>query len=362
MIDNEDINVDNLIVTETQAKKRGRKPKLQIEKVINDESCNDMPIEIKKRGRKPSCKILNKSDIYNMVQEKVNDCLIIHLPITEKEIKSLENNNSKINNDIKNDKKINLFEIDEKNIEIKEDTNNNICHNCVHYQEKLEKLEKKYSINNLVNNDKIIHNIAIKLENIYNKEDIWDKQNDVCCWWCCNKFDTLPLGLPEKYYEKKFHVMGIFCSFNCAMAYNLSLSDNKIWDRISLLYHLRNIIFLSINPPGLLPNNDIKLLDNIIIAPPRCMLKMFGGSLTIDEFREKSIILKKQFRSIIPPTITLTQQIEESTYCIDQNILIKQNKSKNFNNIMGGLVLKRTKPTINKSSLMQLMKIQYSEI
>ena len=90
------------------------------------------------------------------------------------------------------------------------------------------------------------------------------------------------------------------------------------------------------------------------------MLKMFGGTLNITDFREKSIILKKQYRNIIPPTIALTQHIEETTYNQDQNVLLKQNKVKNLSNISTGLVLKRNKPIASKTSLFNMMNIQQS--
>jgi len=229
------------------------------------------------------------------------------------------------------------------------------CINCEHLTTKINDIESKYHLYKINKVDREIYNIQVKLENIYN-EDIWEtaKDNSICCWWCCHTFDMLPIGLPNKYYENKFNVMGYFCSFNCALAYNLSLNDHKIWDRISLLYHLRNIIFNSIYPDG-----NIKNLDDIIIAPPRSLLKMFGGKLDINEFREKSIILKKQYRNIIPAVTSSLEQIEETTYNQVQNLLIKPVKMKTFSNTKSGeLVLRRTKPiSNNKSSLVNMMNI-----
>ena len=52
-----------------------------------------------------------------------------------------------------------------------------------------------------------------------------DESTNIHCWWCCHKFDNPPCQLPEKYYEKKYHVFGCFCSYNCALSYNLDLDD-----------------------------------------------------------------------------------------------------------------------------------------
>ena len=66
----------------------------------------------------------------------------------------------------------------------------------------------------------------------------------------------------------KFVVRDSFCSFNCAHAYNVSLDDHKVWERYALLTRLKNIISA---------NTDFEC-KRIVCAPPRKMLKAFGGS------------------------------------------------------------------------------------
>jgi hypothetical protein len=347
-------------IPQTAPKKRGRKPKnanLESDKTI---TVNAPPTEPKRRGRKPTCQVINNVDIVNMKKDTVDDCLFIHLPLNKNDIEKVIKNNIDDISLPKEIKKINLdFEDKMNNSSIQKNENiqyNTVCKctNCDKLQETINEMEAKLHINKLNSTDRITYNINVKLEDIYTNNDVWENTNkDVCCWWCSHTFDTLPLGLPEKYYDKKFHVIGNFCSFNCAMAFNLSLNDHKIWDRVSLLYHMRNMIYLNIYP-----NRDVKKLDDIIVAPPRSMLKMFGGSLTIENFRERSIVLKKQYRNIIPPIVSLTQPIEETTYNQDQNQIIKQPKLKTLSNLTSGLVLKRSKPVTSKSSLYNLMKIQ----
>ena len=74
---------------------------------------------------------------------------------------------------------------------------------------------------------------------------------------------------------------GCFCSFNCAIAYNLDLNDYKIWDRQSNIYQMKNKID---------PLNKITIQP----APPRQTLHMFGGPYSISDFRKSFFILNKE--------------------------------------------------------------------
>lgn len=102
----------------------------------------------------------------------------------------------------------------------------------------------------------------------------WIKKTDVNCWWCCHKFNNPPLALPYKYdnLTETFYVTGIFCSFPCMKAYN-------IYDTKCSINTLRGtyISKMYMKMGGKFP---------LIAAPPRCCLKMFGGSMTINEFRD----------------------------------------------------------------------------
>lgn len=373
--DSNNINIESLNDNIKQPKKRGRKPKV----IPIVEETKDPP-EIKKRGRKPTCKILNKSDLINIKRETMDECLIVQLPIckneldkiildtelkrkTEKKEETLKDDTKNINNLIDRKELVKKsIDFEEKQIVIPEtNISFNIvdkCSNCDKLKKTIDEIETKYHIYKINNTDKEIYNISIKLEDYYNNTDIWsvEKYSNMCCWWCCHKFDTLAIGLPEKYNNGVFKVIGYYCSFECALAYNLSLNDHKLWERTSLLYYLRNLIF-----KGMYPNNDISTMNDIIAASPRFLLKMFGGYLTIEEFREKSTLLKKQYRNIVPPIISIVSQLEESTYSQEQNIVIKPIKNKIIDNRNVELVLKRNKPIANKSSLMSSMGIKFNQ-
>jgi hypothetical protein len=189
--------------------------------------------------------------------------------------KNNNNNNNFINNDLIN-KKNNLIN---NNIDLYNKNNNN------------EKdISYSFKENKLIN---------IRWEFIdANEKNKWPLQTNSCCLWCCHTFDNIPVALPKYYNNSKFYVSGIFCSFNCAAAYNFSKKDDQIWERYSLL----NLMYKKLNECT---------FSKIKLAPPRETLKMFSGYLSINEFRNSFIFQNKIFKVLDPPIISLIPKIEE---------------------------------------------------
>lgn len=282
----------------TTPKRRGRKPKI----------CQELITEVKplkKRGRRPTCKIINTLDIQDYKNNIMDECLIVHLPITTTDIEN------------KHIKQIITQPIVSVETENKIITNTDEFNNC----------------------SADIYKIELKLEDIYTNKSISEKNKNIVCWWCCHTFTTIPIGLPEKYYCDIFYVIGYFCSFSCCMAYNLSLNDSKIWERVSLLYYLRNKVCNTTN--------------EICVAPPKYLLKMFGGELDIEEFRHKSTLLH-QFKLVMPNVLSITKHYEETNYSDNSTY---QNNFKNKKKSEDNLILKRSKP-LDKSSLFNIMNIK----
>lgn len=98
-------------------------------------------------------------------------------------------------------------------------------------------------------------------------------KTDVWCWHCCHPFDTLSLPLPVAYDDRRdvFRVMGTFCSWACMKAFNLE-------SRSYLTPVVANVITL-------FRKRCTGALKGIRPAPPRIALRVFGGRLTIEEFR-----------------------------------------------------------------------------
>jgi len=96
------------------------------------------------------------------------------------------------------------------------------------------------------------------------------------CFWCCHNFSWTACVLPIHYdiYNNVYVCEGNFCSPECALAYNYSNSkilDSAKWTRHSLLSHLYAPLYKT------------RLLSP---APPRTILRMFGGPLDIEQFRD----------------------------------------------------------------------------
>ena len=92
------------------------------------------------------------------------------------------------------------------------------------------------------------------------------------CYWCCHTFDTRALGIPVKHKHTRFYVSGVFCSLECACAYNFDTCShvNNMWET----YNMINLMA-----------RHMEYVDFVYPAPPRRCLRMFGGKMTIDEFR-----------------------------------------------------------------------------
>ena len=357
-------------MNEENIKKRGRKPKLINNNNNNNNNENENENENekknniikKKRGRKPTGKIieLNKTIINN---NDYPNCIIAHLPISNKDILKITKQNNKLITENKN------LSIEEINKNINDDNKNNklitlnnfnsgdlnklYCTKCEVLEKKCndlidkikeldEQINQERHINPIIN-IKEHHICDVKIHNINNNKIEWSKTTDTCCWWCCHKFDTIPIGLPEKFINDTFHLYGCFCSFNCAQAYNLNTNDNKIWEIYSLLNFLKKKI-CDLN------NIQYKNYDYICSAPPRQSLNIFGGPMTIDDFRNSLYTLTQNYNYILPPMIPLIGLLE----IIPQELTPINLKIKNINN---NLKLKRSKPLPSfNSNLLQLMK------
>jgi hypothetical protein len=111
------------------------------------------------------------------------------------------------------------------------------------------------------------------LHHLRGKKTELPTKTDTLCWWCCHKFDTVVRYAPTDYDEIKdrFIVTGMFCTWNCVKAY---LSHENI-------YRTGQSIFATFIRK--MYGKDV----SINAAPPRQTLKSFGGTLSIEEFRNK---------------------------------------------------------------------------
>ena len=122
------------------------------------------------------------------------------------------------------------------------------------------------------------YNIQLKpeinlLHDTINSTNFKNTKTDIACWWCTCNFDTVPLGSPDKYVPSvdSFKVTGCFCSFNCILSYKMSKGHINC--------HLVSYMHKKLT----------NKFSRISKAPPPYCLTKFGGTVTIEKFRESFI-------------------------------------------------------------------------
>ena len=292
-------------------KKRGRKPKL---KLITEEEKNKFVLP-SKRGRKPKDKtvVLDK----NLNLDNISN-VILHLPLSLDKLKELDEELSfkyeKINNNpdpydpcISNDCNV--------------DKNKN---DCIY-----EIVDN--TISNIENN---INSINYEYNYTYNENNL----KNIKCNWCLHKCNEEIINLPYNITNGVFNMYGNFCCPECAAAFNFNeLNDECVWERYSLLNYIYN-------------NNNYKYN----IAPSRLILDIFGGPLTIKDFRE-IIKTKKNVNVILPPLYILKPQID---FVKNYDIYIPLNINI-INKYTKDLKLKTTKNKSNINTLDNCMNLKF---
>ncbi len=308
--------------------------------------------EKKRRGRPPKREQMLSPNIKSKIpimdnEEQEEDEIILHLPISRDDIKSMSLDDPELSNLM--DKPVvntNSISSDDNDSSDEKDKTSEI--NYKQYGFIIKKLKeenddlKKYlsEITPMYFTEvKKIYPLDLKLFDMQNSVLI-PKKTNICCWWCTYQFDCFPTYLPEKYSENKFYVTGCFCSFNCAGAYNLNLGDNKIWERYSLLKQL----YYMINKEKINSVSDI----DINIAGPKELLDKFGGPMNITEYRKNSKILGREYHKLIPPFLPITIGFEETTNSKISTKNINMSNILNFKN--EHVVMKRNKPVSNIAS------------
>lgn len=103
----------------------------------------------------------------------------------------------------------------------------------------------------------------------------WERRTDKACYWCCHTFETVPVPCPYRFDElrHKLYCHGTYCSFGCAFAdaYYTRGHTRGCKESQLLRYLFRQCGF--------------GLHEEITMAPHRHQLRLFGGTMSIEEFR-----------------------------------------------------------------------------
>lgn len=175
-----------------------------------------------------------------------------------------------------------------------------------------------------------------------NRDQTLPDSTDVACFWDCQSFRGPPCVIPTRIEEGIWRVYGNFCSPECAAAYlfNERLDSHVQWERYALL----NRLYAAGSDP-------------VRIAPARQVLRHFGGSLEISDYRK--IVGERRMRVDVmsPPMMSIIQVMD--TKPIDfydasmKNNFIPWEMDRMNRPGAQGLRLRRTKPVAAKESTLE---------
>ena len=116
-------------------------------------------------------------------------------------------------------------------------------------------------------------------------------QSDAACFWCCHTFTHRPVVLPIRDTGEHLLATGNFCSPECATAYlfDMRQDSHTRWEQFALLHRIYGEA----------------CQGTIYPAPARSCLKLFGGSLSIQEYRNLIYSHKVRVDIHLPPMVSI---------------------------------------------------------
>lgn len=159
------------------------------------------------------------------------------------------------------------------------------------------------------------------------------ESSDSACYWCCHPFSNRPVVLPIRDTGEHLIVMGNFCCPECAMAYlfDIHQDSHTRWEQLSLL----NRVYTEACHGKITP------------APPRTVLRLFGGSLSIQEYRQLIQSHKVRVDVHLPPMVSILATMDTKPIDFyDANITknVSETVRERLQKAEEVLRLRRTKP------------------
>lgn len=165
------------------------------------------------------------------------------------------------------------------------------------------------------------------------------------CWWCCHPFEGEPLNLPYKYDDKRrtFHTMGFFCSWPCMKSYNLDSNNYKMYEIQQNITFMRKLVY--------------EKTEGLRCAPKRQALKVFGGTMSIEDFRANKDPPPIHIPVSVFHSCMMIKEAEKSTEMTESKVFSSaEHKLRNINESTAQsdqLKLKRTKPLKRTESALE---------
>lgn len=130
----------------------------------------------------------------------------------------------------------------------------------------------------------------------------YSKTTGILCWHCCHAFDGHCVPIPREYNasDGTYIVYGCFCSLSCAKAHLLETGTfNSAYQMLLLSKMARHVYGES----------------EVIAAPPRLSLDVFGGPFSLQRFRcMKNVCMIHE-----PPFVSSYMVVEERQSVYDES-------------------------------------------
>lgn len=120
--------------------------------------------------------------------------------------------------------------------------------------------------------------------------------SDVACFWCCHSFTNRPVVLPIRDTGEHLIVHGNFCCPECACAYLFDgrQDSHTRWEQLALLYRVYGEA----------------CQGKIHPAPSRNVLSLFGGNLSIQDYRSLIHSHKVRVDIHLPPMVSILSTMD----------------------------------------------------
>lgn len=125
-------------------------------------------------------------------------------------------------------------------------------------------------------------------------EHPWRSPTELLCWHCCHPFANPPVPMPvnQNLERNVFQVVGNFCSLECSKAFLLDYEPHRTNNNLAIFANMSRTVF---------GQNGV-----VNAAPSRFDLKVFGGDLSLEEFRQggRCYTLPKDLPFVSVPFVT----------------------------------------------------------
>lgn len=207
-----------------------------------------------------------------------------------------------------NSSSIDIFNLDDLNTDSSDDEkiSNNTASKIKEYegiitnlQDEVNYLKEKINSMQYVQNymDSFSQIIDLNTLDFSTGKPIPVEKTDVLCWRCCHSFTCYPCFIIWNKIGDDLYIHGNFCTPNCAIAYNMLMTDYKKDDRNSLTINVYST-FCKVPTDGIKPSREKEIL------------KAFGGTVDIDEYRSSAIKFDYDYRYLMPPLKSIYPIVE----------------------------------------------------